>query len=109
VGGNGLEIVIAGLREDDEHPLIPRLHGSYDGCKAPGWMFNLGCQTPMDISHAGLDVLGQVDVDENVECQALAGLPQQRDIELSHDRGSGAFAAEEVFGGDLIGLSCELV
>jgi hypothetical protein len=72
-------------------------------------MLDLGRQTPVEIAHARIDVSGQIDVDEDVECQALAGLSNQGDVELSHNWTARTLATEEILGGNLVGLAGEVV
>ena len=52
----------------------------------------------MEVSGPALDVAGEIDAGNDVDGQPLAGLFDQRDVELAHDLATATIAAEEIFG-----------
>ena len=51
----------------------------------------------------------QVDLDQDVYGQALAGFLDEGDLELAEDLAAGAVAAEKVLGADLVCVAGEVV
>lgn len=63
----------------------------------------------MQVAFAGVDEVGEVDFDEDIEGETLAGFLHQRDVELPHDLAAAAVCAEEVFGSDVVGCLADFV
>jgi len=63
----------------------------------------------VQIADAMLDEVAQVCLDETVDREALAGLLDERDLELSDDLGACAIAAEEILRLDSVGLAGDVV
>jgi hypothetical protein len=63
----------------------------------------------VQIANAVLDEVAQVCLDETVDREALAGLLDERDLELSDDLGACAIAAKEILGLDGEGLTGDVV
>ena len=56
----------------------------------------------MQVAVSMFDIRRQIDLDQHIDGQALAGFLDEGDLELSEDLASGPVAAEEVLGTDRI-------
>lgn len=63
----------------------------------------------MQVSVSMFDIRRQIDFDQDVDGQALAGFLDEWDLELPEDLASGTVAAEEVRGADLVRITGEIV
>lgn len=106
--GNKLRAGARG-REEDEHPLIPRPDHAHNRSPPERREFLTGLHDPVQVANAVLDEVAQVGLDETVDREALTGLLDEWDLELSDDLRAGAIATKEVLGLDSVGLAGDVV
>ena len=98
-----------GFGKEDEHPFIP----GFDHADEPGprvvEILGFGLEHPVEVAFPGVDEVGEVDFDEDVESEALPGLLDERYVEFAHDLRAAAVTAEEVVAADLVGGASEVV
>jgi hypothetical protein len=85
--------------------LCPRLHHACQARPAKIRVVLLRLEDPMQVSVSVFDIRRQIDFDQDVDGQALAGFLDEWDLELPEDLASGTVAAEEVRGADLVQIT----
>lgn len=98
-----------GFGEEDEHPFVPGFDHAYEARPSVVEVLGFRLKDPVQIAFAGVDEVGEVYFDEDVQSEALARFLDERDVELAHDLGAATVAAEEVGAPDLVGRAGELV
>ncbi|CAI4218913.1 unnamed protein product [Parascedosporium putredinis] len=88
------------VREEDKHPLVPRLDHAHDAHPAKVRVRLVGLHDPVQVSAARVHEVGQVGLDEHVDGEALAGLAVEREVDLLDDLALGAVRAKEVLCAD---------
>jgi hypothetical protein len=63
----------------------------------------------VQVAHSVLDHMSQIDLDQDIDGETLAGLLDQRDLQLSQHLTPRAIAAEEVLGADLVELVGDVI
>lgn len=97
------------VREEDKHPLIPRLHHSHDAQPAELRMLEIRLHDPVKVTPARVNQVGEICLDQHIDGKALAGLPGQREFELLDDLALGSVCSKQVAGSDPVDQLGDLV